>query len=452
MIINIHQSAVDNYNMKADELLEFIIECPPDRKSQEEFSSHIHIAGSFTDKDIIGDIEVLSSDYRGNTIARSFHFNGKNYGLNEESYEKLKYIAERLHLLPGIRNTLSYSFVEKSLFSWLSKIYRKIGAPQPYVEFLNSEAQAVVKKNTSWVPIANLEVQSAFTVSNSQIKPITKEVMDDWESNIGGVMTGEDKEKVIEHFQQKRKVYQGLAAVVTIIEAEPEYAFDYALEEAQKITSVLGIFSSAILIPDIKCLSRIKGSENMAQAAIFFESSNGILSTTTSKILDKASLKYWRLSTSEICEIRKVGLDKISLLLTASSLNGFQKCVLNSIFLYSKSAFTADPVEKVVYILSSLESILLKNENEPIQQNLSERIAVFTAKELEERKLIIKTIKSIYSVRSRYLHHGHTSLELKLIADFLLKVWLFYMQLLDNINRFSTQEEFVCAIDDHKLA
>lgn len=452
MIINIHPSAVDNYNKKADELLGFIIECPPKKERQEQFSSHLHVAGSFTDKDIIGEIEVSSSDYKGNTISRSFHLDGKNYELSEESYKKLKDIAEKLQLLPGIRNTLSCSFVEKSLFKWLGNKYKKIGTQQSYLEFLNSEAQDVVEKVISWVPIANLEVQSTFPISQSQIKPITKEVMDNWENNIGGAVTGEDKEKVIEHFQQKRKEYQGLAAVVTVIEAEPEYAFDYALEEAQKITSVLGVFSSATLTPDIKCLSRIKGSENMAQATIYFESANGNLSTTTSKILDTASLKYWRLSTPKICEIRKIGLDNISSLLVTESLKGFQKSVLNAIFLYSKSAFTADPVEKVVHILSSLESILLKNENEPIQQNLSERIAVFTSKELAERKSIIKMIKSIYSVRSRYLHHGHTSSELKLISDFLLKIRLFYMQLLNNIDRFSTQEEFVCAIDDHKLA
>lgn len=451
MTINIHPSAVENYNKKADDLLDLVDEFPPDNVQQEGFSSELHIAASLTDKDIIGDIEVATSDYRGNTIARFFHFNGKKYGLSEENYKKLKDVAERIQLLPGIRNKLSCSFVEKNLFSWLCNRYKKIETSQFYLEFLTNETRDIVKQTTSWVPIANLEVQSAFPISKSKIIPISKEVMDNWEKNMGA-LAGENKEKVIEYFRQKRKAYQGLAAVVTTIEAEPEYAFDYALEEAQKITSVLGIFSSATLMPDIKCLSNIKGSENMSQATIFFESSNGHLSTTTSRILDKASMKYWRLSQKEIIEIRKVGLDKISSLLTTEPLKGFQESVLNAIFLYSKSAFTSDPVEKVVYILSSLESILLKNENESIQQNLSERIAIFTAHGLEERKSIIKIIKSIYGVRSRYLHHGHTSLELKLIADFMLKVWLFYMQLLENIDRFSTQEEFVNAIDDQKLS
>ena len=63
-----------------------------------------------------------------------------------------------------------------------------------------------------------------------------------------------------------------------------------------------------------------------------------------------------------------------------------------------------------------------------------------------------ETIKSVYGVRSRYLHHGHTSSELKLISDFMMQVWIFFIQLLANIDRFKSQGEFVNAIDDHKLA
>ena len=153
-----------------------------------------------------------------------------------------------------------------------------------------------------------------------------------------------------------------------------------------------------------------------------------------------------------ILKIREMGLDKISSLLAADSLKDFEKSVLNSIFLYSKSAFTADPVEKIVYILASLESVMLKNENEPIQQNLAERVAVFTARELKVRKFIIKTIKSVYGIRSKYLHHGHISSELELVSEFMIQVRTFFFNLLANVDRFHTQEQFVNAIDDHKLA
>ncbi len=450
MVINIHPSAASNFNTKAEELIGLIEEFQKVEEKKDSFPSDLHVAASITDKDIIGDIEVATSDYQGNTTARFFHFNNKKFGLNEDSYGKLRDIAERLQSLTEIRSKLSCTFVEKALFSWISKKHQKIDVQDLFVEYLDSEAQTVVKKITSWIPIANLEVQSAFPISNSEIRPLSKALIDKWQSKVES-LSGENKENAIKLFEKIRKKNQGLASIVTTIEAEPGYASDYALEEAQKITAVLGIFSGATLIPDIKCVSNIKGSENIAQSTIFFENDEDNFQMSSS-IIDASSAKYWRLGQREIIEIRKTGIDKISSLLSSKALKDFEKSALNSLFLYSKSAFTADPVEKVVHMLSSLESILLKNENEPIQQNLAERIAVFTAQKLEERKHIIKTIKSGYGVRSRYLHHGHTSSELKLISEFMMQVWVFFIQLLANIDRFKSQADFVNAIDDHKLA
>lgn len=450
MTLNIHPSAANNFNEKASGLITLIEEFPIEKQRESSFNSDLHVAASITEKDIIGEIGVATSDYRGNTIQQFFHFNDKRFGLSENNYSQLREIAERIQSLAAVRSVLSLSFVEKQLFSWISKKYRGLNVPDLFVEYLDEEASAVIKTITTWIPIANLEVETAFAISGSEIRPFSKSMIDKWAAKVD-TLAGENKENALKFFEKIRKDYQGLAAVVTTTTSEPEYANDYALEEAQKITAVLGIFSGATLMPDVKCVSNIKGSELIAQSTIFLIGDKDTFQMT-SGIIDKASAKYWRLGQRDIIEIQKTGLDTISALLASDSPTEFEKSTLNAVFLYSKSAFTADPVEKVVYMLSSLESILLKNENEPIQQNLAERIAVFTAQELSKRKAIIKMIKSIYGVRSRYLHHGHTSSELKLISEFMMQVWVFYIQLLANVMRFSTQEEFVNAIDDHKLS
>ncbi|MCK4816048.1 hypothetical protein KA005_09770, partial [bacterium] len=341
MTINIHPSAANNFNEKAAELIGLIEVFPTVEEKKDSFPSDLHVAASITDKDIIGDIEVATSDYRGNTVARFFHFNEKKLGLSEENYRKLRDIAERLQSLPAIRSMLSCAFVEKKLFSWISEKYKELDAPDLFIEYLDSEARGVVKTITSWIPIANLEIQCAFPISKSEIRPLSKAIIDKWESKVES-LSGENKDNAIKLFEKIRKDYQGLAAIVTTTEAEPEYASDYALEEAQKITAVLGIFSGATLMPDIKCVSNIKGSENIAQSTTFFESDEDSFQMSSS-IIDISSAKYWRLGQREIIEIRKTGLDKISSLLASESLKDFEKSVLNSVFLYSKSAFTADP-------------------------------------------------------------------------------------------------------------
>lgn len=450
MIINIHPSAASNFNDKACGLIKLIEEFPKEEEKESLFPSELHVAASITEKDIIGDIEVATSDYRGNTIQRFFYFNERRFGLSDKNYNELRELAERIQSLPAVRSMLSLSFVEKKLFSWITYKYKGINVPNLFIEYLDTKAQAVVKTITLWIPIANLEVQSAFTISKSEIRPFSKAVIDKWAIKVE-TLAGENKDNALKLFEEIRKDYQGLAAVVTTITSDPEYAADYALEEAQKITAVLGIFSGATLMPDVKCASNIKGSEFIAKSTTFIEDDENNFQMTSS-IIDKSSAIYWRLGQRDIIEIQKTGLDTISSLLASDSPTDFEKSTLNAIFLYSKAAFTADSVEKIVYILSSLESILLKNESEPIQQNLAERLAVFTEKELAKRKAVIKMIKSVYSVRSKYLHHGHTSSELQLVSGFMMQVWIFYIQLLANVTRFRTQEEFVSAIDDHKLS
>jgi len=87
MNIDLHPSAVENFNKKADELLNLITEFPPEPPQPKSFPSDIHIAASISDKDIIGEPEVSMADYPGNTVNRFFYIDKRKFGLSVESYK-----------------------------------------------------------------------------------------------------------------------------------------------------------------------------------------------------------------------------------------------------------------------------------------------------------------------------------------------------------------------------
>ena len=452
MILNIHPAAEKNFNDKASSLLDSVSLFQPPAPTKSGFPSELHIAATLTEKDLaceVDELDVSSTDYKGEIVARYFIYENCKYGIDGSNYQALSKIAEQVQLLPPIKDKLSKSFIETILFSWIKAQYKKTDTKKTFILYLDEEASKAIETRGYWIPIANLEVEVPFPVSKSEIRPLSKAVIDNWEARLSPT-SHEHGDMLNKYFTQIRKDYQGLAAVYSVIEAEPDHAFSCAIREAQEVTSILGIFSGATLIPDIKCVSTIKGSEHICQASVFIELNAGVIRSRGS-ILDVASAQYWRLSKKDIEEIMKSGLNNLSVLMSKIERNDFEDSVLASVNLYSKSAFTSDPIEKVVYMLSALESILLKNSNEPIQQNLSERLAVFTAQELTKLKSIISTVKSAYSVRSRYLHHGHTSSELALISEFMMCVWTFFIQLAANLGRFTTKEGFISAIDDHKL-
>lgn len=450
MELKIHPSAAENYDKMADALVDLVEECPPAQPRPLRFPMDRPATVTITHDQILGDISLGSCDYRGKTVERYFPVKEKCFGLKEEDYKGVVEIVERLREKTDVRRKLSYSFIESTLFIWVSERFLGTTIPNSFVEYLNTKAQSEIESITSWVPIANLEIEESFPVSSSEIRPISSSVIDTWASKMP-TLIGQQVNNASILIKQLREDFQGLAAVVTVTEAESECAMDFAIKEAQRITSVLGIFSSAAFIPDVKSVSRIKGSESVSVASAILECREDAIERK-SILLDRASAKPWRLDRNDIHKLRNSGLDRISALLAAESLNGFEEAVLNAILLYSKSTLTADPVEKVVYMLSAMESIVLRNQSEAIQQNLAERVALFSSHKLEERKSIIKTMKSAYKIRSLYLHHGHTSAELKLVAEFMMCVAVFFRSLIANVGKFDSKEEFLDAIDDHKLA
>jgi hypothetical protein len=439
MNIQFHPSAANNFNNKAVELLQLVQPAPHMQSRTSKVFSERYVSASFDESNIIGDIEPSKCDHKGNIVERLFNFNGEKFTIN--NYREVNKLAEAIQSTSLCRDKLSFSFIEQNLFAWIKDTFKK-NHDLNFTTFFIDKALLNIKKLTFFTPISNLHVEEPFKICSSEIRIIKKEHFDEMQS------TSALPKEIITQF---RKEYQGLACVVTDVEAEPDYASDVALEEAKKVVSVLAIFSRATLIPDIMCMSQIKGLENIKTVTSFI-GLGGETPAFSSQMLDTASMEPWFLSKIEVEELKKLGIEKISKLITTNQLNNFKESVLNSLMLYSKSAFTADPLDKLVFMLSSLESLLLKSANEPIQQNLAERMAIFSQGNLTDRKNLIKTTRSVYALRSNYLHHGKNSENTEIIEEFMKFVCFFYMTLLQNIDRYDTKEEFLNAIDDHKMS
>jgi hypothetical protein len=450
-MFEIHPSAKNNFDSKAELLMDLLTEVPREPERERIFNSEVHPAATITDNEIIGPIKEAISDYKGNTIGRFFSFEKKRYGLVDSAHEELVKLAEAIQRLPTFREKLSQKFVEESMFSWIEKNFSKKITKKPFIDMLVEDASDVVEPITISVPIANTIVEVPFRFCGALIKNLTKSMVDKMAESGQSIVDEKNRtnfENFVEDFRGK---YQGYAVIELDLECEPDYANEFSLSTVSKITDLLGIYSGAVLIADVKCVSRAKGTENIAQFTTIRMGRSGSLNVTKG-ILDLASAKNWFISKADLDAYVECGLEVISEIVIKDKATDFESTVLNMALLYSKSAFTSDPLEKLVYMLSALEATLLRNENEPIQQNIAERMALFISNELENRKEIIKNLKNVYGLRSRYLHHGHSSSELGELSKFFFNVWLFHVQLVKNVRNFKDKTEFLNAIDDHKLS
>lgn len=448
-MFNIHPSAQANYDAKIRLLVSRLAEMPREKSHKSSFKLDIH-ANTITDKEIIGEIRESISDYRGKTVGRFFMLESKRYGLVDAHHEELEKLAEAIQRLPSFRNKLSQHFIEECIFSWLQNSVSKRNQSKSFMSFLIEEASKAIKPITVYVPIANTITEIPFRFCGATIRNLTKDMVDDMLSVAESIREEEQKSKAKNFFDDFRQKYQGYAIIELTLECEPNFANDFSINTANQITDLLGIYSGTVLIPDIKCISKIKGTENLAQSTMILKTEKGNFNIQQ-QLLDCASAKYWYISKTNLEDYFKCGLEIISEIVIKKQISEFESTVLNMALLYSKAAFTSDPLEKLVYMLSALESTLLKNESEPIQQNLAERLAVFISQELAERKAIIKNVKTVYGLRSRYLHHGHSSSDLDELSKFFFHVWLFYVELVARSHIFKSKMEFLDAIDDYKL-
>lgn len=90
-----------------------------------------------------------------------------------------------------------------------------------------------------------------------------------------------------------------------------------------------------------------------------------------------------------------------------------------------------------------MESILLRNDNEPIQQNVGERMAFINANTVEERQRIIRNLKAAYTLRSRFIHHGHTIDQRETVWQFMISAWALFTPLAKFSQRFETKDELI---------
>ncbi|PHR66109.1 HEPN domain-containing protein [Alcanivorax sp.] len=447
-MFDIHPSARSNFDSKVRDLIDLVEEDKSDRSPKKQFQSDVFIASTISEADVIGDIEESVSDYKGNTVGRFFVFDGKKYGLQGEKYEKLVAIAEKIQRLPAFSERLSRRFVEDCIYRWVKNKFTGAGPDNDFITVLINEGEKSVSEFTMLVPISNLIVEVPFDFCGAVIKNLSETYVDRMAEGLGQ----ESKELVDrknDFLDRFRRKYQGYAVVEVVLLCEPDYASEYCLDLANKICDLLGIYSGAALMPDLKCASRPKGSESIPFYATINSSEGNI--TIKEGILDVASSRTWFIRERDLDAFAQAGLGILSELSLKEKLSSYEETVLNLAFLYSKSAFTSDPLEKLVYILSALESTLLKNQSEPIQQNIAERMAFFICEDGGSRKEVIRNLKVVYGFRSQYLHHGHSIAELKELSLFFKNFWAFFVCAINNYRYFRDKNHLIEFIDNKKF-
>jgi len=450
MALEMHPEAVRSFNERAAALTTEL-ETPPSRAPVRGGNSSFpepFVSARIKPDDIIGESRFGMVDHTGAEVAKYFDHEGKTLGLSGEKYRRLVLLSEQMQNSKELHSIISLSFITDAVFDWVRDYYKGV-VTIPMVEYVLSRCEASIEDLEVWVPIAMLYVQSETTIGRLTFRTLTKEMFDQWRLD-AKQKHPLDYQKIWEALDREQKPLQGLAASTLRIQAERERAFEIAMEETTKSVAVLRFFSPANFHPRARSYCAPLGTENLQQTIHLLLTDDNLIETTSATV-DKGS-KRWVIPDVALSMIKKGGLDILSGLLVKDSLTSFQKELLDSVLLYSRSSLMADPADKMIYMFAALESILLRSDSEAVAQNIGERMSFVVGTSADERKAIVANAKQVYSLRSKFVHHGHAVKDTETLHVFMRNSWTFLSMLIQSANRYQTREELIDTLEHMKLS
>lgn len=452
MKLEIHPSASENYNKKAERLIQQLrFKIQPKRTATTE-NPNIHVSAHFDDANIIGELKPHWTDSSGNIAARGFYVRGKLCGLFDDDYQNLAKIAEDIQKKTNPKNVLSSEIISELIFEWIKQRFKgaKISRMSDYVL---SECEKHIEDAEVWIPISNLHLEGPFKLGNVTFRVITKAFMDEYENSIKSKLSDPEHIRKLEFkFERKRSEIQNRAVAIVKLEAEKNQAYNIAYEETERAMSILRFFSPTNLFPTQTCYSAPIEKQHL-DGNVYLIIKDGKILQDFSGTADK-SFQPWMLRRDVLTEYMKTGLDTLSKLLVKDKLTDFQEKLLETLFIYSKASLAKNISDRLVYTLVALETIFVKDRKKPLQDNISLRMAQMHPVSVNERKAIIANIRDTYAIRSSFIHHGKNVdiKDLEILKPFMWNTWMSLQALFQLAERGWTNSEFFEWLDDRRIA
>ena len=437
----LHPSAKESLNKLANGLVAKIGPRPTDETYQEPspFPVDRH---AIANVEVSGPVQVSGGDTFGRRTSRGVVDDTGELGLYGQSYAELTLLAEKLQDSARLGNKVSVEFLAERIFSWAFACHRselknrtkesanhdesgRVENGAAMTEHVLRECKEAVRKFEITIPVNSLLIESDFDFGNVRFKTVQRSLFDEIDNALMGHDVDEETRQIVTTWSNKtRSEFQGRAAITMFLEAEPTYARELALTEAERSLALLRIYHPAHAASEVTAHCTLRGHEHVKTTFAFVREGDRVPSVHQSVVSDTPA--DWGISQIELAGCRRHGLDAIGRVLARSDRSKFETRAIKALALYSEGVLKQTITERLLYYFVALESILLKDSNESIQKNIGDRLAFYLETEEKERRAIAKNVLDVYKARSRFIHHGHQIEYDEMLDDFCENLQLFF--------------------------
>lgn len=443
-----HPDAASRFNELAREILNSVgsygcVESP--RRGPDEIHPVIEIPAS----DIIGEMKVERSGVNrlGEETGRYWGSKGLLVGWEGESFERIKELAHRFEMASPINGQVSGAFLLDEVFNWMRGTLelQRSDSLSDYIAECCSDA---IEEYEIWIPVHRTYSAQNFALGDVEFRSVSKAMMDEWFGRL--FPEGIKDPSAVHVINRERSQIQGSIAARIKVRAERQKAREIAHAAANEAVGLLRFLSHVNWTCKIVSYCVPLGRENTLQAVELFVKDNSVLNSSKEAI-DQGP-PAWNID--DAVAMSPGLLEALQKLASDREGTEFRRDLYDALQLHSRSSVAAAVSHKIVFVIAAIESLVLKDSNEPIQKNLGERMAFIIGESLEERKKIVTNVEDFYRIRSRLIHHGREASlkDVEVIDRFFFNVWWTLRRLLAEVDRYKTREQLLAELEDRKLS
>ena len=449
MTIEIDPKAIKYIDETAEGYLKKLTKAPPGPQGQKRAGgSSLDISAKQINLADVKDMILRSVDNEGTIYSFYFQTPDGMMGLSGEAMKEAGLFIDRLMQRKEIREIVVKTYLVENLFEWFKGKY--LGAIEPsgkYAAFLLSHLATDVKKRTLSFPLSFIDIRKPLEFGKVQLSFYDAEFFLTQKSIL--LEKGDEtKDDIEEHIKELRKKYLGKVVATVEKIGVKEKCVELAKVEVENFLQILRFYSPAALIPSIPSHFNTEGADFVPETHILMLE-NDLLKKYDS--LDFEFSPTWFIGKEQLEHFNTASFNKAIEVSTKENKSKLEESWLKAVSIFNKGVVETDMHIKYVFILTALESIFIKDGNEPIAKSLSQRVAMFIKANVEERLQLIANFKAAYKRRSDYLHHGVTMLEDPIIHEFQINAWNTLYHVLLNIDKNATKHDLIASLDRQLL-
>jgi hypothetical protein len=418
------------------------------------YAPDIPIAGTFGPEDIRGPIVGSQTDRFGRDVELHYADSERMIVLAGEAFANFQKAVRVLHQQKAINTSASEGTISKLAFEWLCAARIRGESTETVTEYVEAKLDELVQDVTVILPVFGLHVEGELAIGQVIFKDITREEATEWRAM--QQRTAPEHIDAINdmHGKLESKVLGRCAARVRV-RAEPDYAVDWATEQAELSLGILRLASIGAFAPEMPTTFALAGREIVMRGQDIIVGP-GDKFTTREYIVHSQEMRpaVFDAAHQRSSVIPITG--HWGALLNKNALTELETKALRSVIIYSRATRYRNISEKLIHVFAAIESVFLRNDNEPISTAISERLAFAVGADADTRLAIAKLVKEVYGIRSKFVHHAVEAHPdgpvLQQLERFLAVVATFYQNMKGFMASFATPDEFLDALERRKYS